>query len=202
MRSQTVKTYEEFGCLEVAQFGCVDLKPDLILYFCLFLQSAAYDFQLLFFWFTFGLSHKPIYQPSTNPTPRRAPSKRLAPTPRNSDKMFFQMVTHSIPTCCMIFVGTGYIPSALFNTTPWQNWPKMPFAIAEIATEGSAEPANFANQRPLSLSRMARASDLIGNLGGVTPHHRTPALNFWSFLNLLVPYRVHGFTRRHFSKWL
>src|SRR5258708_2320877 len=44
-------------------------------------------------------------QPSANPLNNSTLSNWLAPTPRKSYKMFFQMVTRSLPTSHIIFIG-------------------------------------------------------------------------------------------------
>src|SRR5215207_4694606 len=53
------------------------------------------------------------FQPSFNPLNNAAPSKWLTPTPRKSYKMFFQMVTHSLPTSNIIFIGRLSCPLPL-----------------------------------------------------------------------------------------
>ncbi|MEP6988872.1 MAG: hypothetical protein ABI970_24940, partial [Chloroflexota bacterium] len=50
------------------------------------------------------------FQPSTNPLNNPTPSKWLAPTRQKSDKMFFQMVTHSFLKSFMMSIEIVFAP--------------------------------------------------------------------------------------------
>ena len=60
----------------------------------------------------FPLTRQTLFQLSTNLLNTPTPSKPLAPTPPNSYKMFFKIVTHSASTSAMLSVGTRYASSA------------------------------------------------------------------------------------------
>src|SRR5690242_1428594 len=52
----------------------------------------------------FRLTRQTDHQPFTNVSNTSAPSKRLMPTHEKSYQMFYQKVTHSLPTCNMISI--------------------------------------------------------------------------------------------------
>ena len=75
------------------------------------------------------------YQPSTNPLNNSTPSIWLVPTPRKSYKMFFQNVTHYLPTSFIISIGLVFVGVCRWQTRPSARRSLTSYKLLQLTTK-------------------------------------------------------------------